>query len=357
MTIFLQRLISDIITQTTVSKDASGNYTTASVKEFLEHLIATLKSNPKLSGLSFPTDLTPLAQGFVNDKNIENLVKQLTASISENVCITDFNFNILPTYSTVANKLLPLAIPPLAITVTTTNPSCGLNNGSVKLSATGGTPPYQYSKDGITYQSSDTFDNLVAGIYTFTVKESTGNTTTTKTTVNKETDNEVERTTYEPPPLGNARLGGDPLTVQWDATTIASTFIPKIGVTITRMGNGKLQLTATNPEDKKWEGIYGIYFKKNNHNTFIGFYNETISGICTPSDYTIDCNSLCQERFLPEFIYNTDVCKAFDDIQIYGNCEVLHTTLTELGGIKDVTAEAFGSVPNLGIGILIENPA
>ena len=50
-----------------------------------------------------------------------------------------------------------------------------------------------------------------------------------------------------------------------------------------------------NPEDKKWEGIYGVYFKKNDHNTFIGFYSETMSGICTPSGYTLDCKPLCKE--------------------------------------------------------------
>jgi hypothetical protein len=35
------------------------------------------------------------------------------------------------------------------------------------------------------------------------------------------------------------------------------------------------------------------------------------------------------------------ICEPFNDIQIYGNCEVLHTTLTELGGTTDATAEAF----------------
>ena len=59
----------------------------------------------------------------------------------------------------------------------------------------------------------------------------------------------------------------------------------------------------TNPEDKKWEGIYGVYFKKNDHNTFIGFYNETMSGICTPSGYFLNCNPMCKERWLPEQIY------------------------------------------------------
>lgn len=59
-----------------------------------------------LSIVVFPTDLTPLAQGFVNDKSIENLVQQLTSSISGNICTSEFNFNILPTYKAVVDELI-----------------------------------------------------------------------------------------------------------------------------------------------------------------------------------------------------------------------------------------------------------
>jgi guanyl-specific ribonuclease Sa len=46
-----------------------------------------------------------------------------------------------------------------------------ISNATVTLTATGGTAPYTYSKDGITFVQSNVFDNLVAGSYTFYVKD------------------------------------------------------------------------------------------------------------------------------------------------------------------------------------------
>lgn len=47
-----------------------------------------------------------------------------------------------------------------------------INGGTVTVTATGGTPPYQYSLDGITWQSSNVFQNLPRGTYTVYVMDS-----------------------------------------------------------------------------------------------------------------------------------------------------------------------------------------
>ncbi|MEO6542034.1 MAG: hypothetical protein ABIN74_13610, partial [Ferruginibacter sp.] len=60
---------------------------------------------------------------------------------------------------------------PLSITATSINPSCNLQNGSITASAIFGTPPYQFSKDGITFQSSGIFTGLAANNYTITVRD------------------------------------------------------------------------------------------------------------------------------------------------------------------------------------------
>ncbi len=53
-----------------------------------------------------------------------------------------------------------------------TNVLCfGDPTGSVTVAGSDGTPPYQYSLDGGAYQSSGTFNNLVAAAYTVTVKD------------------------------------------------------------------------------------------------------------------------------------------------------------------------------------------
>ncbi len=52
-----------------------------------------------------------------------------------------------------------------------TNTSCGTNNGSVTITVAGGVAPYTYSTDGVTFQPSNSFTGLAAGLYTLTVKD------------------------------------------------------------------------------------------------------------------------------------------------------------------------------------------
>jgi len=59
--------------------------------------------------------------------------------------------------------------------VSTTDATCGQANGSGTVSATGGTPGYQYSIDGGTnFQTTALFDGLVAGNYTITIEDLNG---------------------------------------------------------------------------------------------------------------------------------------------------------------------------------------
>ena len=49
-----------------------------------------------------------------------------------------------------------------------------LNDGSLEVYRTGGIPPFTYSINGTTFQVSNVFNNLAAGTYTATVKDSKG---------------------------------------------------------------------------------------------------------------------------------------------------------------------------------------
>ena len=51
-------------------------------------------------------------------------------------------------------------------------------NGTVTLEQIGGTPPYQFSLDGINFQDENVFTDLVNGDYTFTVLDANGYSTT-----------------------------------------------------------------------------------------------------------------------------------------------------------------------------------
>ncbi|MCW5906397.1 MAG: gliding motility-associated C-terminal domain-containing protein [Chitinophagales bacterium] len=60
-------------------------------------------------------------------------------------------------------------------TVSQTNVSCfGLADGAVTVQVTGGIPPYSYSINGITFQSSGTFTGLNAGSYVVVGRDSKG---------------------------------------------------------------------------------------------------------------------------------------------------------------------------------------
>ncbi|HXB44124.1 MAG TPA: gliding motility-associated C-terminal domain-containing protein, partial [Puia sp.] len=61
--------------------------------------------------------------------------------------------------------------------------TCGNINGSINLTVTNGTAPYQYSMDGVNFQASSTFNSLASGPYTITVKDADGLTSSIIVTV------------------------------------------------------------------------------------------------------------------------------------------------------------------------------
>jgi gliding motility-associated-like protein len=63
---------------------------------------------------------------------------------------------------------------PTLVIASQTNPACGQTNGSITVSATGGTTPYQYSINGSALQSGATFTALGAGAFTITVQDGAG---------------------------------------------------------------------------------------------------------------------------------------------------------------------------------------
>src|SRR5207244_1515426 len=59
-------------------------------------------------------------------------------------------------------------------TTTTTATSCAaVNNGTITVTPTNGSPPYQYSLDGGAFQASNVFTNVAAGNHNIVVKDAT----------------------------------------------------------------------------------------------------------------------------------------------------------------------------------------
>lgn len=74
-------------------------------------------------------------------------------------------------------------LPGPTITVTSQPAFCDNTGGGISIQASGGTVPYQYSIDGVNYQTGNSF-NLVPGSYTAWVKDAIGCTATLPATVN-----------------------------------------------------------------------------------------------------------------------------------------------------------------------------
>lgn len=68
--------------------------------------------------------------------------------------------------------------------VTNTDPTCGSANGSILVSASGGTAPLQYSVDnGVTFQAATTFNGLSTGTYLIVVEDANGCQSNSSTTL------------------------------------------------------------------------------------------------------------------------------------------------------------------------------
>lgn len=80
----------------------------------------------------------------------------------DDTCFTNFNTQITVTVSGIQVDFSPQ------------NPTCDQNNGSITVTANGGTGPYQYSLDGGAAQNSPVFSGLGAGNYLLSVTDVAG---------------------------------------------------------------------------------------------------------------------------------------------------------------------------------------
>ncbi len=75
-------------------------------------------------------------------------------------------------YQTITAAVTAQPIPRL--NTVTVNPGCNSNDGTIQVTGSGGTAPYQFSLDSILFQSSGSFSNLQAGVYQVYLQDSRG---------------------------------------------------------------------------------------------------------------------------------------------------------------------------------------
>lgn len=122
-------------------------------------------------------DATLLETGITSTFTIDNLAAGTYA-----LSVTD-DSGCSVNFSTSLAIAEPVA---LAATATATDVPCnGDATGEIVVSPTGGTMPYEYSLDGISFQSSNTFGSLPADNYSLTVRDANGCLTSVNQTVSE----------------------------------------------------------------------------------------------------------------------------------------------------------------------------
>jgi photosystem II stability/assembly factor-like uncharacterized protein len=105
----------------------------------------------------------------------DNGVTYQTTNIFNNLIVGNYNIVIKDANKCVSNsQVVSISQPPIvSFSTTQSDVTCnGGNNGIITITPNGGTSPYQYSKDnGVTYQTTNVFKNLITSNYIITIKD------------------------------------------------------------------------------------------------------------------------------------------------------------------------------------------
>jgi gliding motility-associated-like protein len=95
-----------------------------------------------------------------------------------------YTVTITDSHGQTAKKVIAVADQCINLATNTETATCGNANGTLSVTASNGTSPYQYSLSaGNFYQASDVFTGLAGGNYTVTVKDANGNLATIAATI------------------------------------------------------------------------------------------------------------------------------------------------------------------------------
>ncbi|MBN8856384.1 MAG: hypothetical protein BGO55_17875 [Sphingobacteriales bacterium 50-39] len=101
-------------------------------------------------------------------------VSYQTGNVFNGVPIGKFTAYVQDTKSCVGEQTGEIVQRCVKATITSTAAGCGKSDGSINVTASGGTAPYIYSRDGVNFQSSPAFSSLPVGSYTVTIKDAGG---------------------------------------------------------------------------------------------------------------------------------------------------------------------------------------
>jgi large repetitive protein len=166
------------VTNTTTNCSATTSFTIAAPSAALT---ATLSSTPVTCTGNGSITVNASGGWGGYTYSISPSVGTLSGNVFNNVPAGSYTITITDANGCTITRPITLNSAPVPSISVSSADFCydGTNAASITVSATGGTAPYQYSVNGGAYQSSNVFNNLTPGSYTFTVIDSFGCTDST----------------------------------------------------------------------------------------------------------------------------------------------------------------------------------
>jgi hypothetical protein len=165
-------------TDTVTVKDANGCTATTqiSLANPVALVVSVVASNPKCAASS-DGSITVTASGGTGifTYSLNSGVAQ-SSNVFSNLAGGVFTVTVTDSNGCTATATATLVNPPaLVATATSSQPQCASSNdGSITVTASGGTAPYTYSLNDGAGQSSNVFSNLAGGTYAVTVTDANG---------------------------------------------------------------------------------------------------------------------------------------------------------------------------------------
>ncbi len=109
------------------------------------------------------------------------------SNVFSNLAFGNYTLDVKDVYGCTFSTTVFINTVSPVFTANVTNTLCGTTSaGSISISILSGVAPYSYSIDGGPFQSSNVFDNLIAGTYSITVKDATTCSSTLSVIVNSD---------------------------------------------------------------------------------------------------------------------------------------------------------------------------
>lgn len=253
-----------------------------------------------------------------------------------------------------------ISVTEISVSASSSNPTCNsASNGSITVTASGGTSPYTYSLDGITYQSSNIFNGLSDGDYTVYAKDNSGCVNEFDVTLTEPTALALSATNTSPSCHGgndgtieaNGSGGTPSLTYSIDGTnfqnTTTFTGISAGNYTVTlKDGNGCTTTTSTtvSEPDTLTFTTSETHVLCNGDNT--GSTVITPNGGTAPYTYDLDNNGFQSSNSFTDLAAGTYTVTVKDDNNCTSSQVISISQPTAIGMTSDIQDITCNGNPN-----------